>query len=196
MGWMYIHKEPGKSIFDTFKEEFPGHENEHHKVRLIDCACPNPREAYLAFEDIDKKTGKREVFAVVCLLDHQPRDYLNFGYKDMDETMGPLPTRCPERILKLLTPTDNETALKWRERCRENIERQKKWRRVKVGDVLEFERPIRFTNGDEMLRLRVADKRRRCFHDPKDTIGRIQYKLDRRVLLDTPFEVVETNAAA
>lgn len=42
-----------------------------------------------------------------------------FFYKDMDETMYPGCFDCPKSILKLLSATDNEYALKWREKCLE-----------------------------------------------------------------------------
>ena len=39
----------------------------------------------------------------------------------LDETMGPNEASCPETILKLLTPTQNEHALDWRKRCLANL---------------------------------------------------------------------------
>ena len=44
-----------------------------------------------------------------------------WGYKDMDETVGPCESKCPASILALLTPTDSKWANEWRERCRKNI---------------------------------------------------------------------------
>ena len=41
----------------------------------------------------------------------------NFGYKGMSENMGPSDAKCPISILELLTPTDDEYAIKWREKC-------------------------------------------------------------------------------
>lgn len=40
-----------------------------------------------------------------------------FGYKDMDDGMGPVEAECPEAILQLLTPTESSYALAWRTRC-------------------------------------------------------------------------------
>ena len=129
MGWTYTHKHSSLSMKDFFKEEF-GFANDRRAVRLLDCAVVNLREAYLAFEDLDKATGKREVFAMVCLLDYKPNDYYNIGYKDMEESEGPYYYNCPERILKLLTPTTNEYALRWRQKCWERIERRKSMSRL------------------------------------------------------------------
>ena len=56
-----------------------------------------------------------EVWAAIYLTAVDKGD---FGYKDMDETEHPFYYDCPESILKLLTPTDNENANIWREKCR------------------------------------------------------------------------------
>lgn len=47
----------------------------------------------------------------------------DLGYKDMDESSGPLQYDCPVSILKLLSPTDNENTMEWRKKC---YERSKK----------------------------------------------------------------------
>ena len=65
---------------------------------------------------------KGEVWAAVFLTCSRTKwDGTAWGYKDMDETMGPNEDRCPASILALLTPTDSQWANEWRERCRKNI---------------------------------------------------------------------------
>ncbi len=169
MGWTYTHKEKAKSIKEFFSEEF-GFANDKRRVSLLDCAVVR-FAAYLAFEDIDLLTGRREVFAVVCLLHYRPGDYYNFGYKDMEETMGPYNYDCPERILKLLTPTTNKYALRWRKKCWERIERMKSMPKFSEGDILEFKEPILFSDGTEHSRLRLIDRRRLRFEDPDRSYG-------------------------
>jgi hypothetical protein len=78
---------------------------------------------YAAVENMNKQTGERKVFALIALT-RAGRDG-GWGYKDMDETMGPYETRCPASILDLLSPTDNQYALEWRQRCRDYIARKK-----------------------------------------------------------------------
>lgn len=187
MGWTYTHKDEGESVKEFFSKEF-GYANEKRKTRVLDCAVVCLREAYLAFEDMNLVDGTREVFAIVCALDYRPLDHWNFGYKDMDETMGPYYYNCPERILNLLTPTDNEYALKWRRKCREAVERRKKVAKIKNGDILEFEEPIVFQNGCKIRQLQVKDKKKGLFKEP----GRawISFKLKRDALANRPFRVV------
>lgn len=69
--------------------------------------------------------SEQRVFAVVFLTSTNAKDYYNFSYKDMDETMAPGPDDCPLSILNLLSPTDYEYANAWRDRCRVKAARKK-----------------------------------------------------------------------
>lgn len=73
----------------------------------------------------ETKTESSYVFAAVFLTSVNNKDYCNFAYKDMDETMGPYQYGCPKSILDLLSPTDNEYAKKWREGCYEVLKAKK-----------------------------------------------------------------------
>jgi hypothetical protein len=77
---------------------------------------------YAAVEQLRVAAGEREVWALICLVRCNPRDpegYI-FGYKDMEESMGPHECDCPKSILDLLTPTDAQYARQWRARCLES----------------------------------------------------------------------------
>lgn len=65
------------------------------------------------------------VFAAIVLTSVNNKEWFNFSYKDMDETVGPYQYGCPKSILDLLSPTDNEYAKKWRERCYEVLKEKK-----------------------------------------------------------------------
>jgi len=128
MGWTFENKSKSISIEDFFKERFNG-ENDYTKREIIACSVKNFRTAYLAYKITDKSDGGVIVVAIICLLSYRPKDIYNFGYKDMDENCGPVESKCPEKILKLLTPTDNEYAKVWRERCWENVRINKEKRK-------------------------------------------------------------------
>lgn len=85
-----------------------------------------------------KETG--EVFGVVSLT-RKDGDYLMF--KDMSEDVGPFYYDCPKSVLNLLTPTQNEEALKWREKCVEYAKDKKTnpvyIKNSKVGDLLIYQ---------------------------------------------------------
>lgn len=78
------------------------------------------------FEPIPEE--EQEVYAVIFLTTTDQRDYYNFAYKDMDETMGPV-ANCPVSVLDCLSKTDNETAKAWRRACLENAEKTKRYHR-------------------------------------------------------------------
>jgi hypothetical protein len=63
------------------------------------------------------------VFAITCIVSYN-RSREEFLYKDMDETMGPFYYKCPNRILDLLTVTENVSAITWRRSCRKMNERR------------------------------------------------------------------------
>ena len=104
-------------------------------------------------EDNGNIYAETPVFAVVFLTSTDSKDYFNFSYKDMSETMGPYESNCPKCILDLLSPTDNEYANAWRQRCRENLAKKKdkdSLNNLPVGSVIKVEMPFdttRFTEG-------------------------------------------------
>jgi len=69
-----------------------------------------------------RSTKTNKVWALIVMTDVADGE---FGYKDMDETMGPFYYDCPNTILKLLSPTDNEYAKTWREKCYANTNKRK-----------------------------------------------------------------------
>lgn len=88
----------------------------------------------------NKKNQK--VFAVVFLTSV---DGYEFYYKDMTESCNPYSYDCPKSILNLLSDTDNEFALSWRQKCYENIEKQKNknsLNNLPLGSVIEITLPF------------------------------------------------------
>lgn len=77
---------------------------------------------YYAAVTTEKPGKETQIWAAVFLTCGRVKhDGCIWGYKDMDETMGPCESKCPASILALLTPTDFKWANEWRERCRKNI---------------------------------------------------------------------------
>ena len=89
---------------------------------LKKCVGKNEKGEY-QYSDIPP--SEQETFAVVFLTSTNMKDYYNFSYKDMDETVGPCYYDCPKSILDVLSPTDSEYAKGWRKKCYEKIEKQK-----------------------------------------------------------------------
>lgn len=122
MGWLWIPKP--ENIKEYFREDFE-FENDNVKQTILDSAIVHFNEYYAAVKRVNKKTGEVQVYAAVCALAYDRHNYYDFGYKDMDESVGPVQTECPERILKMLTPTDHVYANNWRHACWSRINRRK-----------------------------------------------------------------------
>lgn len=97
-----------------------------------------------------------QVFGTVCLTSTDSKDYYNFAYKDMDESMGPYKYDCPKGILDLLTPTENEYANEWRKACYEHLVKKKNpssLNNLPVGTVIKVIMPFNtnyFREGQEV----------------------------------------------
>ena len=188
MGWTYTYR--GKTPVKEFLASRVNCENEHARWQIQDIAIVRMRTAYMAVEIIRRNqetrvldTTTREVVALVFLLDYRPNDRgFDTGYKDMDETMGPCESECPERILQLLTPTTHEYALAWRQRCRVNIAQRKSFRIAK--DVVLETQPISFLDGIARSRFKVFSlKPLRLLCQDTGTMCRIQRKRLQAMLL-------------
>lgn len=103
------------------------------------------------------KTG--EVFALIVLISVDNKDYFNLNYKEMCDTSGPFQTDCPVGILSLLSPTENEVALKWRENCR--VKAKQRNIKFKNGDIIEFDHSIKFRSGNECRKFRICKEPRK-----------------------------------
>ncbi len=187
MGWTVTHKTPGTSVRAFFEDEFHSDWPDGRIGRVIDCAA-FLHEAYVAFEVTYPDGRRKEVSAIVCLLKQgQSAYYNNFGYKDMSEDMGPIASNCPERILNLLTPTDNKYALSWRKRCRDNIERRRGRVPLRKGVVIRFGERLAFPGAGYEDTFRVLDAKKLVF---SDVSGTRRFKLTKHVLHDEPWQVV------
>ena len=98
-------------------------------------------------------------FAVLYLIKGNPRVYsdpYNWGYKDVDETMGPCDTSFPEAWLDLLSHIESRYALDWRQAVRDRAARDRRFKigtKWKYGEheytVLERRSPTSFRVKDE-----------------------------------------------
>ena len=141
MGWTDSYKPKGEGVTDFLIRcgalRWTG---STHEYKVLDSALVKLKTHYAAIERTNKATGEREVFASVTLIrmhKESPSGY-NFLHKEMDETVEPYDAECPERILKLLTPTKYEGANNWRARCWARINAKKARPKITVGTRLEY----------------------------------------------------------
>lgn len=100
------------------------------------------------------KNGKTEVYAMVCLTSVRER-YL-FAYKDMSESMGPYKYDCPKSILDLLTPTDDEDANGWRQKCLAK-KKELSLSKLPLGTKIEATMPFdtsHYRNGEKVILIK------------------------------------------
>ena len=98
---------------------------------------------YYAAIEVKERGIMIKVFAAIVLTSVNMKDYFNFSYKDMDESAGPYRYDCPKGILDLLTETDNEYAINWRNKCRENIQKKKEKLTkgtLPIGSIIRFKK--------------------------------------------------------
>lgn len=128
MGWSYI----GATCFDK-----KGNIDRREEMRkaLFGCTILKDRMVgstyYAAIKD--KNEG---VFIFVALTNVDKGD---FGYKDMDASMGPCVYTCPESILKLNTYHDGYTD-EWIDKCRSaRAEREKLKHAKRISVKMPFD---------------------------------------------------------
>ena len=116
---------------------------EFHKS-VYYAAVERKEQPYHAAMRTDGTDGREVYCAVVLIEDATDPSMYDFMYKDMDEFAGPIEEHCPASILDLLTETDHEIALEWRNKCRKNAEDKafrSKLSRLPLGAEIEWTAP-------------------------------------------------------
>jgi hypothetical protein len=141
MGWTVYRRPKGESDRAHFQRELFTNTD----YEIVQCSSKNG-----VFYAAVRTTSTGEVWALVVLTRRARGEY-NFGYKPIDESMGPVVTDAPASVLDALTPTDDEDALVWRQRCRDNLAKRsaarERQRAVTEGVVIQTAVPLNFKNG-------------------------------------------------
>jgi hypothetical protein len=164
MGWLYQNdpvEDPVAYLTDKYNCDG------HTRIWLVLAAARVSNTVYIAIRSTDKATAASYVFAAVILISNTKKH--GFGYKDMDESVGPCQCDCPDRIMRLLTPiTDLPNpgyAADWLARvaARKNEKHRQRQRRksLRVGSVVTLPSAARFSGAITASKFRVADFRRR-----------------------------------
>lgn len=157
MGWISYHVDTYKGKIDRksecdklwMQEEYDG----YPKLEVLKSVMKGSTY-YAAVQNVTEGI----TFGIVVLTRVNNKDYCNFAYKEMDETMGPGYCECPDSILKLLSPTENEFAIEWRKNCAEyNAKRKAK----QIPSKLAIGTKIRFKlgNGEERVIKKMSPSR-------------------------------------
>ena len=160
MGWLYMTSLDGHATPRAYLDHQFTYERPSHRSRVLRSSLVGMRTYYAAVEHIKVDTGEREVFALICLVRYKPhdRDGDVFGYKDLEESMGPCESDCPEAILDLLTPTTSQNALQWRQNCRAKAAARRANAAKpspRPGQTIIFDQPVRFGDGVSACEMQV-----------------------------------------
>lgn len=128
MGWTFIPGSRRSSVIEGLLEPQQFERKDGSKVsRKCIAKCFKGSAfagtLYAVFEDTitmpdgtpDLLGSHRWIF--VALMQYSRRDE-GWGYKDMDESMGPSESKCPLSYFDMVPCPDNVSAKRWRERCR------------------------------------------------------------------------------
>jgi hypothetical protein len=139
MGWLSFSMH--KPVKEWFKEGLGS------QYELLDAALVQRTTLYAAIKN--KETS--EVFCVVYLIRWSPKSWDNFCYKDMTEFSGPGQCNCPKRIMKLLSPLNDENDPNgWAREWRKRVENYWQIRNtINKGGVIKTENPLKFMSGAE-----------------------------------------------
>ena len=140
------------------------------------------------------------VYAGIVLTSRRDGEW---GYKAMWETMGPHEAAAPLKLLDLLSPLDPEVetyAAAWRERVAAHHAARRTRPKIRPGDVIEFNEPIKFTGGLKARRFRAHAYRRhpgarpRILYSTLDTRHAHTVRMSAKAIQDRGGRVVEKAA--
>lgn len=162
MGSTGTHREKGLTNAEFFQRElFPSGNS-----IILPGAATIGGTFYAAVKTVGEAHGTiGEVWALVVLT-QWTRDWFNFTYKEMSDTMGPAEREAPLGVLNKLTDTDNEYALQWRATCRTVAEQRagaaKVLKGLKEGDKIVLGLAFRFADGSVRDKFDVSFRRDRA----------------------------------
>jgi hypothetical protein len=158
MGWLYKHDSIDNPV--AYLTDQYNHDAEHCTYRVL-AAARVANTVYMAVKSTEKTTGSFYVFAAVILISNTQKH--GFGYKDMDESVGPYECDCPDRIMRLLSPITDipypSYAAEWRARVAArkiaNAELRAKRKQLRPGSVVTLENEVRFRDGTKATAFRM-----------------------------------------
>jgi hypothetical protein len=149
MGWLFQNDRLTSQTPAEYITQHFTYETDACKATVLAAATVRGT-IYAAIRNEIKSTGASYVFCGVFLFKNNKKD--GFGYKDIDEAMGPCEVDCPDRIMRLLSPVENIPspgyAAQWRadvaaaKQRRAQTEQQA--RRLSPGDTIRLAHPAHF----------------------------------------------------
>lgn len=167
MGWTFTH---GASKADVIRELTTDSVTEDRVFKTLR-KCLKGNTMYALVES--GKPGETKKWIAVYLLAAHNGDW---GYKDIDETMGPVQCECPVKYLDEADEPMNEYARDWREVCRARAAKRSAQaaKRPKVGEIWSC-------HGRNCKKIRIVEVKGRRIVARNLTGGGI-YRIPKKIL--------------
>jgi hypothetical protein len=158
MGWTFFHKPVGKKAVDAIKAEFP------ETAKKIVASSATREAVFFVIEthapdsDVYVPDANGNIRPIIVIAIKAGRGDYNFGYKDMDETMGPYGCAAPMSIIAQASelrdpigPLPQYASLQSARNYRAGsaaVAAQKALKRsLKPGSKVKLAEPMKFSNG-------------------------------------------------
>lgn len=184
MGWTTTYRAKGQTHKEFFTQEYAREDG--FEVLDVAAGSIDRSNVYMAL-----RLPRGVVIGVAYLTKWSPRSAYNFGWKDMDESMGPNISDMPERIYKLLSPLEEvypdadfeadsspRWAKEWRQRVEAHHARMKNRPKLTTGVQVKLPYDLRTIKAGETFE--VDDARRRIFKQGPYH----RFKLTRSIVTD------------
>jgi hypothetical protein len=193
MGWTYMPSR-GRDRAEIVRDQL-NWENDTFTDKVLDLAvvgttvyilvCRTPKAAWEPSTTyVNEADGSFRWIAV--FLTQKARDAYDFGYKDLEESMGPVEARCPRRLIDNASPlrhpdpaVEGNYAARWRQKCLDGSTAKAKRKADLVpGASIRLSRVLNFSDGYkgdcfvvEIVKWR--GRNRTCFRAPNGGLYRI-----------------------
>lgn len=138
MGWLFLYECDTKASVREHILRDLTRTTEHGDSKVLKHRTVG-NHLWVAYEGIGAAEKKPMRAVILFLLGKSDG---NWGYKDIDESMGPCEVDCPESIIKAVGPTEYKYAVEWRKKVAEHHAAKKAkrnlFKQVRVGVVVEL----------------------------------------------------------
>lgn len=155
MGWTGIREPAGRSAIEVLREHSSFYKGNRWKTdsgveMTVESMVAGGGGAYGVLKRHDPATGSTVRLALIILIQRKDGEVF---WKEMLELDGPNEVRIPKRLYARLSPIDSlraaglnaDYAEQWRLRVDAYQQKQAQQATIEVGQVLEFSKPLQFS---------------------------------------------------
>lgn len=184
MGWTFMHRPKGHTDRAWIEREFGA---EYSKKIVAVASTPGVMHVVIQIPAVEEPSlvpneDGNVLLCLVILTKWIRGDHYNWGYKDMSEFAGPVETKCPLKLLDLLSPIKPEviaaaeakrdaqpkdefsrffydkalSARDWRAACRKRAENRKA---LAVGVTYKLPRVVQWGDGGSTDTLTLIERK-------------------------------------